>query len=679
MVRRGGGGKRRRGGGGGDAAVAAAPAQTSQRAASAQDSYARLLDHCRLVRPRASGDGSEADGAEADAAAAAGEERPAGRETGASDGQAAGEEPDEAHEGGDADAADAAAAGATDADDDALWSSAAYDAHFGPEWEGADLDAARAALEDKRWELPGLGATRAVVAAAAQPPAPPPTRATAEAVLRGCGVLPAIRSRWREAHGDGALSGAQHSLLSLLGSYADVHHADVRELGAYESLIPVLALHVAQHITLSQKLLLRHAKKGLTPQDQGFTRPKVLVLLPFKAHALAFVRALLDALPSCYAQVENKARFVSEFGEEEDATRMPESKPDDYKTLFDGNNDDCFRCALRLTRKAVKLFAPFYKADLVIGSPLGLRMAIGDDAAGAERRSKKPRDADWLSSIELAVVAYADVLHMQNWAHVRTIFDALNALPTQLRDTDFSRVRPWFLDGAGRSLRQTVLLSSHNSPELSALFNRGCANVGGRVAVAPSYEGVLSRVPGGVRQLCLRFDASEPAEEAEARLAAFRTRLLPSLLGAMSSSAGSAQTLLYVPQYADFVRLKHVLEEEDVPFVAVSEYSSASQVSKARNSLQRREISLMLYTERAHFFRRHRMGGARHLAVYSPPTYPHFYLELLLALDRSADTGADSTAVLLFSRLDLFAMQRIVGTERAARMLSGHENSFLFR
>ena len=36
---------------------------------------------------------------------------------------------------------------------------------------------------------------------------------------------------------------------------------------------------------------------------------------------------------------------------------MPASKPEDYRLLFDGNNDDCFRCALRLTRKAAKLCA----------------------------------------------------------------------------------------------------------------------------------------------------------------------------------------------------------------------------------------------------------------------------------------------------------------------------------
>ena len=97
-------------------------------------------------------------------------------------------------------------------------------------------------------------------------------------------------------------------------------------------------------------MLLRHQKLHATPQDQGFTRPTVLVLLPFRSHALAFIKALLALLPPCYEQVENKARFVKEYDEDEGSTPMPLSKPEDYRELFEGNNDDCFRCSPRHAR-----------------------------------------------------------------------------------------------------------------------------------------------------------------------------------------------------------------------------------------------------------------------------------------------------------------------------------------
>jgi U3 small nucleolar RNA-associated protein 25 len=102
--------------------------------------------------------------------------------------------------------------------------------------------------------------------------------------------------------------------------------------------------------------------------------------------------------------------------------------------------------------------------------------------------------------------------------------------------------------------------------------------------------------------------------------------------------------------------------------------ASASAHHGARASPQ---VPLLLYSERAHFFRRHKLSGARHLAVYSPPTYAHFYTELLQQLSRSDGDESDSTCALLFCKLDAYPLQRLVGTERAASMLSGNEACFL--
>ncbi len=50
---------------------------------------------------------------------------------------------------------------------------------------------------------------------------------------------------------------------------------------------------------------------------------------------------------------------------------------EDYQKTFSGNIDDCFRVGMRLARKNMNIFSNFYSSDIIIASPLGLRMIIG--------------------------------------------------------------------------------------------------------------------------------------------------------------------------------------------------------------------------------------------------------------------------------------------------------------
>ena len=205
----------------------------------------------------------------------------------------------------------------------------------------------------------------------------------------------------------------------------------------------------------------RLAKAGSNPpedvQDQGFTRPSVLILLPFRSFALRWVAALTSHTPPPSFQIENHARFQAEYGLPPGAVdKLAEATsgvyPKDHVEMFKGNVDDSFRLGIKVTRKSIKLFSDFYSCDIIIASPLGLRMSIEKEKYVFLIWYSLPllmhrRNADFLSSIEVVIADQLDAMTMQNWDHVQYVFSNLNQMPKDSHDADFSRIRPWVLDG----------------------------------------------------------------------------------------------------------------------------------------------------------------------------------------------------------------------------------------
>ena len=229
--------------------------------------------------------------------------------------------------------------------------------------------------------------------------------------------------------------------------------------------------HLHSQLLLSSKEFTRNSQnikeKNVEIRDQGFTKPKVLIILPFKSNAFQIIQDLIQI--SGIKQIKNKARFLEEYSCPEESDFK--DKPLDFIQTFSGNTEDCFRIGIKFSKKQIGLYANFYSSDLIIGSPLGLRMVA--------TQKNKELNFDFLSGIEILVMYKSEILLMQNWEHVLLIFKNLNQIPKSDHGTDFSRIRDWALDGKSKYFRQNIILSKFSTLELNNLMNNYCFNADG--------------------------------------------------------------------------------------------------------------------------------------------------------------------------------------------------------
>ncbi|CAD6903947.1 unnamed protein product [Tilletia caries] len=315
--------------------------------------------------------------------------------------------------------------------------------------------------------------------------------------------------------------GTPRSTLNLIQSYVDLLHPYLA-LSQRDQVRETVAAHLLSHVQNTRRVILRNNErpakaaasdggksakgKGASAddmdldvqddegeggeaktnddldelvRDQGFTRPKILSAKRF-LRDFTLPEGTLDRL----AQPDASARF-----------------PADHVATFQGNIDDSFVLGFKVTRKEWRAYA---------------------------------RDSDFLSSIEIVVADQLDVMQMQNWEHVKFVFSQLNHIPRKVHaSTNFARVRQWSLDGAAPYLRQTILLSSLDTPEVRALF-------------AP-LRNVAVR-----RRVFVKFDCANVQAEADVRLAHFTTKTLPALL---KSAIASSQLALVVRSYSQLTSL----------------------------------------------------------------------------------------------------------------------------
>ncbi|NXX76153.1 DIEXF factor, partial [Urocolius indicus] len=286
---------------------------------------------------------------------------------------------------------------------------------------------------------------------------------------------------------DASFTPLQRELFCIMNTYRDLFYPERNALTNGEEIRCAYCLHALNHVlkansqVLSNNAKRRDQKPGAANddyRDQGLTRPKVLMIVPFRECALRIVHILISLLEvndKKKIDVSNKKRFKGEFGSEPEEKPLNLKRPEDYEAVFAGNIDDHFRIGVAILQKSMRLYAPFYSSDIIIASPLGMRTVIGAEG-------EKKRDFDFLSSIEILIIDQADIYLMQNWEHVLHLMKHMNLLPLDSHGVDFSRVRMPNLSNWSKYYRQTLLFSALQNPQINSVFNRHCFNYVGQVS-----------------------------------------------------------------------------------------------------------------------------------------------------------------------------------------------------
>lgn len=538
-----------------------------------------------------------------------------------------------------------------------------------------------------------------------------------------------LRKRWQKLHPrHGPLDQHQPLLTPFMFSYSDIlwMTADTKE--ERESTEALAALHAMNHVMTSRVRILRHNRqlreqeeeggqaadddKEDLYRDQGFARPSVLILLPTRGCCYSFVKNHLLPLLGDNPSVEKMDRFEAEYGkpeieedeEEDDAAKRRRQKilaekGSEWRELFgdDVNNDDDFRLALSINPKAgkrndavsdsntsVKFFTDFYRSDIIIASPLGLKMTATSESGDVH--------ADYLSSIEICLVSRTDVLMMQNWDHMNDVLSLLNQQPNETNETDFSRVRPYFLDGDAAKYRQLIMLAPFMDPFFSSTFKRYATSWNGQVRfrrrVAADMASI-SKVLLPTQQVFQRVPCSSAANQTEDRLKYFINAVLPQI---NKPSNKQKHTLIYVPSYFDYIALRNALLKRELEpyFVSVTEYSRTSEITRGRARFLQGRKPWLLYTGRANFFLRHKIKGARHIIFYGIPEHSEFYPEHVNLLneglqsskmseeDASMIQSTSASCLVLLTKFEAHALERVVGSSNCSKMVKGKKTTFLF-
>jgi len=410
-------------------------------------------------------------------------------------------------------------------------------------------------------------------------------------------------------------------------------------------------------------------------KDQGFTKGKVLIICPFKKQAFDIVSEIVTQFRHKWKGVTKKKKFKEEYGSEDEFS------------------NDCFRLGLSFYGKTLKLYSTFKKSDIIIASPLGLRTILQEN----DQKDSQTMKYDFLSSIEIVLLTSSHLFLYQNIDHLEEIITNVNEFPTKTDGlTDINRIMNVFLDKKGKQLKQTIMLSKFNSLELSYIFKKcSSTNYLGKLIIPYEFQCPLSKelIVKNIKISLRKIPVGDLETAAERKFDYFTKKIWPKLYENCKS-----YTILYVPTYFDFMRLKKYFNDTHASVGCISEYTKKGACQGQRALYETRRIRFLMYTERAQYFELVKLRFARHLIFYGIPENPDFLTEMIDLLNpekeeliqkvaetqKSMQKGEQTEEEQIeenkwdiyihYTKHDENQLQRIVGTAHVNRYLTTENN-----
>ncbi|GFE53867.1 U3 small nucleolar RNA-associated protein 25 [Babesia ovis] len=434
-------------------------------------------------------------------------------------------------------------------------------------------------------------------------------------------------------------------LFHCLNSYVDVHYAGCK-IGDLSSIRFLYALHTANHICKSVT--------STVEQSHGFTRPRVLYICGLKCMARDFIDHLITLLTVKKGDPKLD-KFHEEYDLPEDESSAQQSsflktqKSFDFVETFSGNQDDAFKMGLRYQSGMLRLYTPFYTSDVIVASPLGLKIMIQEDD-----------EYDFLSSIEILLVDRLDVLKFQNWRFFLDVFEKLNLPLKKWRDADLTRLRHSTVDGQSELYRQTVCVSCTQHSVFNSFFKRLPNRRGSiKLSYPPRQDLVLLGSRLRVQQLFVKVSASS-IKEAEGELLSYFIKNM------VNGLHGIGNVLVVLGDYTHFLRIQNDLKLANFEYLPCHESNTGKQMLFARQQFQAGKVRVLLTTSRLLFFKRYLIKGTSRVVFVIPPDYPELYREAL----RMMDLSKRNSIVTLYTRFHANQLEPIVGTYKIHKLIS---------